>query len=111
MPYTTGDLILVNVGKGAGTVQEQADAQKCADAIEAAITLRLDGETPTSGGVDELEVAALLDGSALFNSLSTPSGVQSNGIDGTAIRLGADSLRAVKPVLTRVHSQAGIGIG
>ncbi len=111
MPYTTGTAILINVGKGAGTAQEQSDAQKCADAIEAAIVLRLDGETPTAGGVDELEIAALLDGSALFNTLSTPSGVRSDGIDGTTIRLGADSLRAVKPVITRVHSMAGIGIG
>lgn len=111
MPYTTGTLILVNVGKGAGTAQEQTDAQKCADAIEAAILARLDGETPGAGGVDELEVAALLDGSALFNSLATPHGIASIGPDGDAVRLGADSLRACGPVIRRVHSTAGLGIG
>ena len=111
MPYVTGTQILVNVGKGVGTAQEIADAQKCADAIENAIALRLDGETPTAGGIDELEIAALLDGSALFNALATPHGLASIGMDGDVIRLGADSLRACKPVIARVHSTAGIGIG
>jgi hypothetical protein len=111
MPYVTGTQILVNVGKGAGTAQEQADAQKCADAIEAAIALRLDGETPSAGGVDALEVSALIDGSALFNMLATPSGIASITMEGEVVRLGSDSLRASNPVIWRVHSTAGIGIG
>ncbi len=111
MPYVTAAQILTNVGKGAGTAQEQADAALCAAAIEGAIATRLEGEIPSAGGTDELEVAALLDGSALFNSLATPHGIASIGIDGDAVRLGADSLRALKPVIARVHSMAGIGIG
>ena len=52
-----------------------------------------------------------LDGCALFNSLSTPHGIASIGPDGDVVRLGADSLRALRPVLARVHTLAGIGIG
>jgi hypothetical protein len=113
MPYVTGTQILVHVGKGVGTAEEIAWAQKCADAIEGAILARLDagGVTPSAAGVDELEVAALADGAALFNSKAAPHGVLPLGIDGEAVRLGADSLRAVKPVIGRIHPTAGIGIG
>ena len=110
-PYVTGTLILVNVGAGAGTAQQIIDAQNCADAIEAAIVVRLEGQTPSAGNEDELKIAALIDGCALFNSLSTPHGVLSIGPDGDAVRLGADSLRALKPVIARIHATAGIGIG
>lgn len=111
MPYVTGAQILVHVGVGTGTAAEQAWAGKCADAIEGAIATRLEGNTPNASGIDELEVAALTDGAALYNSKASPSGVLSVGPDGDAVRLGADSLRAVKPVLSRIHPTAGIGIG
>ena len=39
------------------------------------------------------------------------AGVLSLGIDGEAVRLGADSLRACLPVIRRIHPTAGIGIG
>jgi hypothetical protein len=110
MTYVTGAAILTHVGKSSPTAADTAWAGLCADAIEAAIAARLDGETPTAGGVDELEVAALSDGAALFNSRAAPHGVLSIGPDGDAVRLGADSLRAVTKVLTRVHSTAGYGI-
>lgn len=113
MSYVTGAQILVHVGRGTGTAEEQAWAGKCADAIEAAIATRLDSGavTPDSSGVDELEVAALTDGAALFNSKAAPNGILSMTIDNTAVRLGADSLRAVIPVIHRIHPTAGIGIG
>ena len=111
MPYVTGAQILVHVGKSSPTAADTTWAGLCADAIEAAILARLDGETPSAGGVDELEVAALTDGAALFNSRAAPHGVLSIGPDFESVRLGADSLRAVNKVLGRVHSTAGIGIG
>ena len=111
MPYVTGAQILTHVGKTSPTADDTAWAGTCADAIEAAVLARLDGETPSAGGVDELEAAARNDGAALFNSRSAPHGVVSIGPDGDAIRLGADSLRAVSRVIQRVHSTAGIGIG
>jgi hypothetical protein len=111
MAYVTGAQILVHVGKTSPSAADTTWAALCADAIEGAIELRLDGETPTAGGVNELEVAALTDGAALFNSRAAPHGVLSIGPDGDAVRLGADSLRAVSRVITRVHSTAGIGIG
>ena len=111
MPYVTGAQILVHVNKTSPTAADTTWAGLCADAIEGAIEARLDGETPTAGGTNELEVAALTDGAALFLSRSAPHGVQSIGPDGDAVRLGSDSLRAVLRVLSRVHSTAGIGIG
>lgn len=113
MPYVTGAQILTHVGKSSPTADETAWAGSCADAIEAAILARLDagGFTPSAAGVDELEVAARTDGAALFNSRAAPHGVLSLGIEGEAVRLGADSLRAVQPVIRRIHPTAGIGIG
>ena len=111
MPYVTGTQITTHVGKPSPSAEEIAWAQKCADAIEGAITTRLEGNTPDASGVDELEVAALADGAQLFQSKAAPSGVLSMGIDGEAVRLGADSLRAVQPVLRRIHPTAGVGIG
>lgn len=112
-PYVTGDIILAMVGKtdDGPTGPNQVWADKCADAIEGAIATRLEGQTPTAEGEDELIVAAAIDGAALFNTRNAPSGVQSLGPDGDVIRLGADSLRALKPVIARIHETAGIGIG
>lgn len=110
--YVTGPDITTFVGKGATpNADDVAWAAKCAADINAGIALRLDGETPSADGVSELTVAALIDGAALFNSRAAPHGVLSLGIDGEAVRLGADSLRAVSKVITRVHSTAGYGIG
>ena len=111
MPYVTGAQILAHVGKSSPSAADTTWAGLCADAIQAAILARLDGETPTAGGDDELAVAALTDGAALFNSRAAPHGILSVGPDGDAVRLGADSLRAVQKVIWRVHSTAGIGIG
>lgn len=111
MPYVTGAAILTHVGKSSPSAADTAWATSCADAIEGGITALLGGETPSAGGTDELEVAALTDGAALFNSRAAPHGILSVGPDGDAVRLGADSLRAVKPVIYRVHTTAGIGVG
>ncbi len=113
MTYVTGTQITTHVGITSPSAAEIAWAQKCADAIEGAIATRLDAGavTPNSSGVDELEVAALTDGAALYNSKDAPSGVLSMTIDGQAVRMGADSIRALRPVLARIHPTAGIGIG
>lgn len=111
MTYVTGAAILVHVGKGTGTADEQAWAGSCADAIEGAIAARLDGETPSAGGINELEVAALQDGAALFNGKAAPHGILSVGPDGDAVRLGSDTIRVIERVIARAHPRAGIGIG
>ena len=110
-PYVTGTLILTNTGPASPSAQQMIDAQNVADEIEAAIAIRLEGQTPSSGAEDMLKIAALLDGSARFNSLSTPHGIQSIGPDGDVVRLGASSLRALNPVIAMIHSTAGLGIG
>jgi len=110
VPYVSGAQILAHVGKASPSAADTTWAGLCADAIEAAIEARLDGETPSAGGTNELEVAALTDGAALFNSRAAPHGVLSIGPDGDAVRLGSDSLRAVHKVIVRVHSTAGYGI-
>ncbi len=118
MAYVTAAQILAACGKTVPPLVSvpQADtdwATLCAAAIEGAIHARLDagGITPDASGIDELEVSAVLDGAALFNSKAAPHGVLSLGIDGEAVRLGADSLRACLPVLRRIHPTAGVGIG
>lgn len=113
MPYVTGAQILTHVGKTAPSADDTTWAGLCADAIEGAIHARLDagGITPDTSGTNELEVAAVTDGAALFNSKAAPHGVLSLGIDGEAVRLGSDSLRACLPVLRRIHPTALIGIG
>ncbi len=113
MPYVTAAQILVACGK-TSPVQADTDwATLCAAAIEGAIHTRLDagGVTPDASGISELNVSALLDGAALFNSRAAPHGVLSLGIDGEAVRLGSDSLRATNAVIKRIHPTAGIGIG
>jgi len=113
MTYVTGAAILTHVGKSSPSAAETTWAGLCADAIEGAIAARLDAGsiTPDAAGVNELEVSALTDGAALFNSKAAPNGVLSIGPDGEAVRVGADSLRATLPVIRRIHPTAGIGIG
>ena len=111
MAYVTGAQITTHCGIASPSAEQIAWALLCAGAIEGAIATRLEGNTPDASGVDELEVAALTDGAALFQSKAAPNGVLSMGIDGEAVRLGADSLRAVQPVLRRIHPTAGVGIG
>lgn len=110
-PYVTGAEILTHVGNGSPSAADTTWAGLCAAAIEAAIATRLEGQTPSSGNEDELQVAAVTDGAALYNTRDGPSGIVNIGPDGDVIRLGADSLRALRPVISRIHATAGIGIG
>lgn len=109
--YVTGAQILAHRQITSPVAADTAWAGLCADAINGGIALRLDGETPSAEGVDELEAAAIIDGAALFATRAAPHGVLSIGPDGEAVRLGANDLRAVTPIIVRVHSTAGIGIG
>ena len=113
MAYVTSAQILTQVGKTAPSADDTAWAVLCAAAIEGAIHARLDagGITPDASGIAELNVSALTDGAALFNSKAAPNGILSMGPDGEAVRMGADSLRACLPVLRRIHPTALIGIG
>ena len=108
MPYVTGAAILTHVGESSPSADDTAWAATCAAAIEAAITYRLDGTTPTSDQESELNRAALQDGAAAYNERTAPHGIQSIGPDGDIVRLGRDILRALNPVLTRI---IGPGIG
>lgn len=111
--YVFAEDILTHVGIDplVATDDELAWANLCADAIEGAITARLDLDVPPDAfGTDELQVAALTDGAALYNSRAAPNGILSMGPDGEAVRMGADSLRAVLPVLRRIHPTAGIAL-
>jgi hypothetical protein len=110
VPYVTGAGILAHRGIGAPTAYQTTWAGLCADAIEGALATRLTGVTPSAGETDQLEVAALTDGSALFASKEAPDGIRSMGPDGDVVRIGSDALRACIPVLSRVHPTAGIGI-
>jgi hypothetical protein len=111
MTYVTGSQILVHVGKSSPTAADTTWAGLCADDIEGGIATLLDGYTPAAGEVNQLETAALTDGAALFNSRAAPHGVLSIGPDGDTVRLGADSLRAVRAAIRKVAPTAGIGIG
>lgn len=97
-PYVTGAEILTAVGNSPGSAEDQAWAAKCAAAIEAIITDRLDGTTPTADFEARLHVAAELDGAALYTTRSSPHGVLSIGPDGSAVRLGSSQSRALDNV-------------
>ena len=97
-PYVTAAEILAHVGNGTPTADDTAWATKCAAAIEAIITDRLDGTTPSADLEARLNVAAELDGAALFVTRDSPHGVLSLGVDGTAVRLGSSQSRALDNV-------------
>ena len=97
-PYVTSAEILAAVGIGSPSAGDTAWATKCAAAIEAIITERLDGETPSAELEARLHVAAELDGAALFTTRSSPHGVLSFGPDGDVVRLGSSQSRALDNV-------------
>jgi hypothetical protein len=101
MAYVTGSQILAQAGVGTGTAAEQAWAAICAAAVEAAIATRLGTVTASDELADELAMAALSDGVMAYVSRDAPHGVLSVGPDATPVRLGADILRACRPVLLR----------
>ena len=100
-PYVTGTLILAHVAGGNTPSTEQADedwADLCADAIEAIISDRLGGVTPSAGFEARIIPAAIQDGAALYNARKAPHGVLSFGVDGEAVRLGSSQTRALDNV-------------
>jgi hypothetical protein len=111
MTYVTGAQILAHRQVTSPSGADTTWAGLCADAIEGAIADKLEGATPTATRIDQLEVAAIIDGAALYATRAAPHGVLTIGQDGEAVRLGADSLREVIPVIRRIHATAGIGIG
>jgi len=107
VPYVTGPDILTHVKKLDPDTEDDAWAASCADAIEAAITDRLDGVTPSATQIDRLEVAALQDGAACYVSRKAPHGVLAVGPDGDVVRLGRELLRECDPILYAIAP--GIG--
>lgn len=112
MPLVTGAEILVAVGKP-GLVSPDPDAiwaGKCADAVNAAITTALNGYVVVadSAAEDELIRCALIDGQGAYMDRDAPQGVLNVGPDGAPVRLGADVLRACRPVIGR-YAIPGIG--
>jgi len=103
MAYVTGAAILTHVGAVAPSATDTAWADDCADAVEAAIATMLDGLVVASGSAAEAELtfAALQDGAAAYIERKAPHGVLSIGPDGETVRLGADIIRALRPVLRR----------
>jgi hypothetical protein len=97
-PYVTSAEILAAVGITSPTAGDTAWAGKCADAIEAIITDRLGGDTPSADFEARLQVAAELDGAALFTTRSAPHGVLSMSVDGDVVRLGSSQTRALDNV-------------
>jgi hypothetical protein len=95
-PYVTSAEILA--ATGASGADAEAWATKCAAAIEAIITDRLGGDTPSAELEARLHVAAELDGAALFTTRSAPHGVLSMSVDGDVVRLGSSQTRALDSV-------------
>ncbi len=101
--YVTGDELLAHAGITAPSGNDSNWADTCAQAINAAIAHQLTGTTLSAYGAAELYRAALTDGVGAYLDRDAPHGILSTGIDGSAVRLGADILRASVPVLRR-HS-------
>lgn len=113
MPYVTGAAILAHVAGTAAPSTVPADeawADTVAAAIEGEIETGLDGRTVDPGSPAEaaLTMAALQDGAAAYLARKAPHGIMTAGPDGDAVRLGADALRALRPVLGR-YGPTGIG--
>lgn len=109
-PYVAGSAVLTFLGIGSPTADQTTWAGQCAAAVDAAIVTRLDGQTLSAEGESEMVVAALTDAAMLFKSKAAPFGVLSYGPDQETVRIGADALRAVLPVIGRQATTAGIGI-
>jgi hypothetical protein len=97
-PYVTAAEILAAVGIGSPTAGDTAWATKCAAAIEAIITERLDGATPSTELDARLQVAAELDGARMFTTRSAPNGILAFGPDGDAVRMGSSQTFALDSV-------------
>jgi hypothetical protein len=101
--FVTGGELLTHAGVDNPTPADTAWADACAAAVNGAIAWQLEGTTLSAWGAAELYRAALSDGVGAYLDRDAPHGVLSTGIDGSAVRLGADILRASVPVLRR-HS-------
>ncbi len=97
-PYVTAAEILAHAGNGTPTADDTAWATKCAAAIEAIITDRLDGATPSADLEARLNVAAEQDGAMLYMARKAPHGALSMGVDGDSVRLGSSQTRALDNV-------------
>lgn len=103
--------ILAYVGVKSPTDAENVWATACANAVNAAIDVRLNG----AGLVDplpedhELRTAAIMAGGEAYKRREAPFGVTSfSDIEG-AVRLAKDYIEAIKPMIDRYGNGPGIG--
>ena len=109
--WVTGAEVLTHVGNTSPTAADTAWSAACAAAIDAEVIHHLGDSTiaddDTSGLALAIKVAARTDAAALYQTRKAPHGVLELGPEGEAVRLGANDLRALTPVLYRVSP--GIG--
>lgn len=109
MAYVTGAEILTHAGVDAPNAADSAWADDVAAALEGELALALAGVTIDPGSEAEAMLirAARDDGAAAYARRRAPHGVLSVGPDGQAVRLGADILIALRPVLARLDPPVG----
>jgi hypothetical protein len=105
--YITSTDILTQARETSPTAADTDWAEVCAAAVNGAIGLFMADADTTAYGAAELYRAALMDGVGAYADRNAPHGVLSLEVDGSAIRLGADILRASWPVLRR-HAPVGL---
>jgi len=105
--YITSTDILTHAKVAVPGTADTDWAEVCAAAVNGAIAHHLDDQTVSAYGAAELYRAALMDGVGAYADRAAPHGILSLEVDGSAVRLGADILRATWPVIRR-HVPAGI---
>ncbi len=105
--YITAQDILTHGKVTSPTVADTDWAEVCAAAVNGAVGYFLEDQTVSAYAAAELYRAALMDGIGAYADRAAPHGVLSLEVDGSAIRLGADILRASWPALRR-HALIGM---
>lgn len=109
MPFVSAEEILAYVGKQSPTEYESEWAKDCAKAVNAGITIRLNGAPITNPPPAELKTIAKMAGGDAFKRREAPFGVAAFDGQGEAMRLTRDYLDGVKPSIDRYGAGPGIG--
>jgi hypothetical protein len=113
---TGAQLLAYVAGSSAPTSPDETTfADLVAQAISGAIVHEVgrDVDTPPTDPVElaELTSAAYIAGSERWKRREAPFGVAGFGVDGAAVRIGADDLAGVRAILARWSPAAGVGVG
>lgn len=109
MDFVTSAQILAFVGVKNPTPEDTAWSAACADAVNAGITVRLNGAEITLPPPAELQTAAIMAGGETYKRREAPFGITGfNDIEGNAIRISRDYLDGITPIIAR-YSIPGIG--